>query len=549
MADTWTSACVGVCVIKPQGCCTFFSNLAMSNDMQSLHSMTHGSMKVSPDKHESESRQLLQFTDQGSSYSSGGYVQAQGANNGLHDLWVEYPTFTVECPFQLAFPNFPQNTPAPVVALKFGTPGLWDHINMDAPGATILGEGQSVSYFRAGFDLATKQDANFTLSEAATICYSLFDGVNPTVVPATGALTGAATYYYFTVRDGQNSGAGTTWATTDYGFYLAVRYFLDFFQWVPATSSSSGAYWQGVTHTPLRYLHPLALSLGTRKINFNSLKLFQNLSTNQNCAFYVAPTSLPQTSGVATYYTAPVITIPTSVGGVIFRFFSLVPGGASEREAEESWRDSEDMYYLSTVQGQQPQASLTVAQTSYSFATGIPSAEVISLYLYPATTTVSLFPTGSQSFASTCVWDSYPQTLDATYPLSQLQLLFGSQPYFKLPLARTNIFGQPNYLELFEQFKQLSPGTYVPYQSGSLLSDSTWQRAHRYNRFNISRPNEIMSNGENKSAGQNIVAQFTVNNGVSFANGTVPYLIMPIFQQLWKARLKRGEVEMASPSA
>ena len=521
----------------------------MSNDMQSLHSMTHGSDRVDPDKHEVADRQLLQFTDQGSSYSQGGYIQFQGSNNSLNDLWVEYPTTQIEMPSQLTFPNYPQATAAPVVALKWGTLGLYDHINLDTPSGTLLGEGQSMTYYRAGFDVASMQDANFTLSEAATLGYSLFDGVNPTVIPAASATGLAGNYYYFTVKDGQNSGAGTNWATTDYGFYVAVKYFLDIYTWVPATSSSSGASWQGVTHTALRYLHPMFLGWGTRKISFNSLKFFQNLSVNQNCAFYVAPTSLPQTSGVATYTTMPVVSIPTSVGGCIFRFYSLTPGGKTEREAEASWRDTEDFYYLATVQGTQPQPTSTVAQTSYSFAQGIPHAERLSIYIMPATTTVSVFPTGSQTYTSTSVWDSYPQTIDATYAVSQLQILFGAQVYFKLPLARQNVLGVPNYLELFEQFHQIAPGTFTPFQQGGLLSFDTWSKAHRYTRINISRPNEIMSNGESKSTAATINCQFTINGGVALASGVGPYVIYPVFAQLWKARFKRGELETASPAA
>ena len=473
------------------------------SDYDALMSLKHPVMP-DPEEAECKDRQARYLADSGSNYQSQGYIQFQPSASGVDQEWVDFSDSSsrLEVPVQIAFANYPVGTGAPAICFKAGYLSFLSNLTMTCGGKIIISEGPNATYLTAFTRLFIERSNTWLASDAADFAFAPYS--NTSTVPGSNA-----------------------------GLQTMVNQVAQDFVWVPSTSGSSTAYYQGVVSIPLNVIHPLFQTLGVKKFSVDQLRFFPSLQTAQYSPIVVCPSTLP--SG---YTTLPTISIFGSLGSCRLRYQAITPTKEQMAMANRSYDSVSKHFYRQVQLGLQYPATSQVNQIKQLIEIAVVRVERLTLFRWPAT--VSAAPGGtSGTYAPTSCFDLLPIVSDQTYALSQIQAFRGSAPYFSDQLAIGNIFGLPDDRDLFAHIKDISPGTVVPYESGSFLSLSNWRSTYNWTVLNLSRDGHNHDDAAQHNFAQQIMAQYSVNNGNPVA---VPYLFVPVLETLGCVSIKSGKV-------
>ena len=201
--------------------------------------------------------------------------------------------------------------------------------------------------------------------------------------------------------------------------------------------------------------------------------------------------------------------------------------------------DSATKHFYRQVQlGLQNNPSSQTSQVKQLIEGAVTRLERLTMFRWPSTVTAA--PGGtSGSYQPTSCYDLYPIVADQTYAMSSVQAFRGAAPYFSDQLAIPNIFNQVDDRDLFAHVKDISPGTVVPYESGSLLNLSSWRSVNNWVVLNLSRDGHNGDDSAQHNAAQQLQIQYTINGGNSVSQ---PYIFTPVVESLACVHIKQGKV-------
>ena len=474
------------------------------SDVDAINAINHPG---SPDLEDWEvkDRQQRYVSDLGSSYLPGGVIRFQPSQAGMSSLFVDWAdnSTRLEIPISIAFPNYPVGSPAPAICFKAGYVSLISNTTATAQGKSIISEGVNATYLTAFQRMIMEHSQDWLTSDAADSAFAPYTSTS--TVPANNA--GLATMIALVAND---------------------------FTWVPSTSGTPTAYYNGVASIPLNLINPLFGQIKVAKLALDEIRFFQNLNTAQNSPIVVCPSTLP--SG---YTTMPTVSIYGTLGSCRIRYQEVAFTKAQQAAAERSHEATKKFFYRSVQMGTQQNPSTAVSQVKLLVAPSATRPERLTLLRYPATITAA--PGGtSGTYASTSCFDLYPVVADQTNALSQVQVFKGAQPYFSDQLAVQNIFGGADDRDLYQHVRDVSGCTsIVPYESGSFLSLPMWRQVYNWAVLNISRDGHNGDASAQNNASLQLQVQFTLNGGVA---PSVPYILTPLIDCLQCVHVKAGQV-------